>query len=51
MKVHVNFTVDVDADSWAADYNIDRSDVPDDVKRHLRNIAVQHMAALGHLLR
>lgn len=49
MKVDVHFTVDVDADSWAEDYGIDRSEVRDDVKRHLRNIAIQHADALGHL--
>lgn len=49
MKVEVKFTIDINEDSWAQDYGIDRSEVRDDVKRHLRNIAVQHVDSLGHL--
>lgn len=49
MKVNVNFTIDIDPDSWAEDYGIDRREVRGDVQRHLRNIAVQHVDALGHL--
>lgn len=35
MKVKIEFTIHVDADGWATEYGIDRTDVRDDVKSHV----------------
>lgn len=49
MKIDLNFAVDIDPDRWAEEYNLDPNEVPQDVQRHVTNIAVAHLDSLGLL--
>lgn len=35
MKVHVSFTLDVDAEAWALAYGVDKSKIREDVKMYV----------------
>jgi hypothetical protein len=35
MKVRISFTIDIDADAWAAEYGIDPKDVRKDVQSYV----------------
>lgn len=40
MKVRITITVDVDADTWAFEYGVDRKDVRADVKDYIGHLIV-----------
>jgi hypothetical protein len=42
MKIKINFTLDVDPDSWAREYDIEKSEVRDDVKMYVKNGMLAH---------
>lgn len=35
MKIAMTITIEIDADAWAAEYGIDRSEVREDVRRYV----------------
>lgn len=50
MKVNVSFTLDVDADAWAATYGMtDRAAIRADVKAHVESTVVTHFESLDLL--
>lgn len=49
MKVTVKVTVDVDADVWAAEYGILKSEVREDVHALVSEAIYQHLDNLGLL--
>jgi hypothetical protein len=50
VKVTVKFTVEIDADAWAAEYGLMRSDVRADVLDLVENATLDHLAGLGLLM-
>jgi hypothetical protein len=50
MKVRVNFTVDVDPDSWAEEYGTHPRDLRRDVQDHARQSVLGLFDSLGVLL-
>lgn len=50
MKVTVKVTVDVDADAWAAEYGILKSEVREDVHDLVIHAVQGHLAGLGLLM-
>ncbi len=49
VKIDVHLTLDIDPERWADEYDIDPADVPQDVTRHVTNIADAHLNSLGLL--
>ena len=49
MKVKIEFTVDIDADTWAREYSLDKSEVREDVKAYVENGARDHLSDMGLL--
>lgn len=43
MKVKVSYTVDIDADAWASEFGIDKSEVRADVQKYLARIGEQYV--------
>ena len=39
MKVKVSFTIDIDAEAWANEFGIDKSEVRSDVQQYLTRTA------------
>lgn len=49
MKIKVAFTVDIDAESWANEFGLARSEVRADVQEHLRQSVLSMVASQGLL--
>ena len=49
MKVKIEFTIHVDADGWATEYGIDRTDVRDDVKSHVHQLVLAQLTDMDLL--
>ena len=49
MKVKIEFTIHVDADGWATEYGIDRTDVRDDVKSHVHYLTLAQLKEMNLL--
>ena len=43
IKVRVNFTVEIDAETWATEYGIELQDVRSDVKTYIENGVNSHL--------
>jgi hypothetical protein len=50
MKINVNFTVDIDPESWELNYGISASDkkaIRDDVREALKHAMYGHLESIG----
>ena len=47
MKVKIQFSVDIDPDSWVLNYDIDRDNVRQDVKEYCEYMVTGHLELLG----
>lgn len=46
MKIALTVTVDIDVDTWATEYALDRSEVRDDAKTYLEQALHEHLLAM-----
>lgn len=46
MRVHVELTLEVDADAWAYDYGLTQDEVPDDV----RKLVLEHVRPMDFVV-
>jgi hypothetical protein len=51
MKVKIEFTIDIDQDTWQQEYGIAREDVREDVKTYVINGSMDHLREMGLLVR
>ena len=49
MKVAVQVTVDIDVDAYCTEYGLDRDEVRETVRLHVRNDVTEHLRGLGLL--
>lgn len=49
MKIRVTFTLDIDPESWASEYGLDKTEVREDIQAYLANEAREWMNMMGHL--
>ena len=47
MKVKISFTIDINADSWAAEFGIDKADVRKDVQSYVGSEAWANLRDRG----
>lgn len=49
MKVKIQFTLDIDAESWALEYGVEPDEIPEDVRSLAVRMVEDHLASLGLL--
>lgn len=43
MKVRVEFTVDVDPESWELQFGVDRKEIRSDLREHVRQSTIEYL--------